>query len=119
MQTTIIGGGVIGLCSAYYLSQAGHEVTVIERGNFEDGCSFGNAGMIVPSHFIPLATPGMITKGIRWMFDAESPFFVRPRLDWNLISWGLKFYQAANQKQVNAAMPRLARFRFNESCIVQ
>ncbi|AFK04600.1 FAD dependent oxidoreductase [Emticicia oligotrophica DSM 17448] len=104
---TIIGSGVIGLFSAYYLSKKGYEVTIIERTNGDDSCSMGNAGMIVPSHFIPLAVPGMIEKGIRWMFNAESPFYVKPRLSVDLISWGLKFYQAANKKQVERAMPAL------------
>ncbi len=107
MNTTIIGSGVIGLFSAYYLSQQGHDVTIIERTSGDDGCSMGNAGMIVPSHFIPLAVPGMIEKGIRWMFDSESPFYVKPRLNLDLLSWGIKFYQAANKKQVERAMPAL------------
>ena len=107
MNTTIIGSGVIGLFSAYYLNQQGHEVTIIERSNGDDGCSMGNAGMIVPSHFIPLAVPGMIEKGIKWMFNSESPFYVKPRLNLDLLSWGLKFYQAANKKQVERAMPAL------------
>jgi D-amino-acid dehydrogenase len=107
MKTTIIGSGVIGLFSAYYLNQQGHEVTIIERSNGDDGCSMGNAGMIVPSHFIPLAVPGMIEKGIKWMFNSESPFYVKPRLNLDLLSWGLKFYQAANKKQVEQAMPAL------------
>jgi D-amino-acid dehydrogenase len=105
--TTIVGSGIIGLCSAYYLEKSGHKVTIIERGDGAEGCSFGNAGMIVPSHFIPLATPGMIEKGIRWMFDAESPFYVRPRLNWDLISWGINFYKAATKKRVERAMPAL------------
>ena len=104
---TIIGSGVIGLFSAYYLSQQGYEVTIIERSNGDDSCSMGNAGMIVPSHFIPLAVPGMIEKGIKWMFNSESPFYVKPRLNLDLLSWGLKFYQAANKKQVERAMPAL------------
>ncbi|CAH0994685.1 D-amino acid dehydrogenase [Emticicia aquatica] len=107
MKTTIIGSGVIGLFSAYYLTQQGHKVTIIERTNGDDGCSMGNAGMIVPSHFIPLAVPGMIEKGIRWMFNSESPFYVKPRLNLDLLSWGIKFYQAANKKQVERAMPAL------------
>ncbi|UTA67046.1 FAD-binding oxidoreductase [Emticicia sp. 21SJ11W-3] len=106
-QVVIIGGGIIGLYSAYYLQQKGHKVTIIERTGGADGCSFGNAGMIVPSHFIPLAVPGMIEKGIRWMFNSESPFYVKPRLNWDLISWGLKFQKAANQKQVDKAIPAL------------
>lgn len=104
---TIIGGGVIGLCSAYYLTQENCRVTLIERNRFEDGCSFGNAGMIVPSHFIPLAAPGMIEQGIRWMFNSESPFFVKPRLSWDLFNWGWEFYRAATKKQVAIASPAL------------
>ena len=60
----VVGGGVIGLCSAYYALKRGFRVTVVERelaGG--DNCSMGNAGMIVPSHFIPLAAPGMLAKG--------------------------------------------------------
>ncbi|MBA4849105.1 FAD-binding oxidoreductase [Emticicia sp. BO119] len=106
-NVVIIGSGIIGLYSAYYLKQKGHKVTIIERTDGADGCSYGNAGMIVPSHFIPLAVPGMIEKGIRWMFNSESPFYVKPRLNWDLISWGLKFYKAANPKQVEQAMPAL------------
>jgi D-amino-acid dehydrogenase len=103
----IVGGGIIGLCSAYYLIQEGHQVTVLDKSDLTDGCSFGNAGMIVPSHFIPLAAPGMIAQGIKWMFNSESPFYVKPRLNWDLISWGLKFYKAATDAQVNRAMPVL------------
>ncbi|RYE12984.1 MAG: FAD-dependent oxidoreductase, partial [Sphingobacteriales bacterium] len=103
-QVVIIGSGIIGLYSAYYLQQKGYKVTIIERTDGADGCSYGNAGMIVPSHFIPLAVPGMIEKGIRWMFNSESPFYVKPRLNWDLVSWGIKFYQAANPKQVEKAM---------------
>ncbi len=104
---TIIGGGVIGLCSAYYLLKENCQVRLIERDHFEESCSTGNAGMIVPSHFIPLAAPGMIEKGIRWMFDSESPFFVKPRLSWDLFNWGWQFYRAATKKRVAAAGPAL------------
>ena len=58
MRYTIIGGGIIGLCTAYYLRESGALVTVIDQSDLQDGCSFGNAGMIVPSHFVPLASPG-------------------------------------------------------------
>jgi D-amino-acid dehydrogenase len=104
----IIGGGIIGLSSAYYLRKAGYPVTVFDQGSFEEGCSFGNAGMIVPSHFIPLAAPGMVAKGIRWMFDSTSPFYVRPRLNLSLLSWGLKFYRHANRRHVERSMPALS-----------
>jgi D-amino-acid dehydrogenase len=107
MKVGIIGGGIIGLSSAYYLMKAGHQVTVIDQSDLKDGCSFGNAGMIVPSHIIPLASPGMISKGIRWMFNSTSPFYVRPRLRGGLIKWGWQFYRHANQKHVDGAAPAL------------
>ena len=103
----IIGGGVVGLCSAYYLAKAGHQVTVVDQSDMEDGCSYGNAGMIVPSHVIPMAQPGMISQGIKWMFDSKSPFYVRPRLSGELLSWGLSFYRHATKEHVEKAMPAL------------
>ncbi|WP_183558866.1 NAD(P)/FAD-dependent oxidoreductase [Mucilaginibacter sp. SP1R1] len=105
-RVLIIGGGIVGLSSAYYLHKAGHQVTVVDKGDMTDSCSYGNAGMIVPSHFIPLATPGMVTQGIRWMFNSKSPFYVRPSLNPELIAWGLKFLKKANAGHVEkAALP--------------
>ncbi|MFT6502154.1 MAG: D-amino-acid dehydrogenase [Crocinitomicaceae bacterium] len=106
-EVAIIGGGVIGLFSAYYLSKSGHKIVVLDKGDMLDNCSNGNAGMIVPSHVVPLAQPGMISQGIKWMFNSKSPFYVKPRFNAELLSWGRKFYQAANQKHVEAAMPAL------------
>lgn len=103
----IIGGGIIGLSSAYYLNKSGHKVTIIDQGDLKDGCSFGNAGMIVPSHFIPMATPGMISKGIRWMFNSTSPFYVRPRLSGDLIKWGYQFYKHSTKEHVERSIPAL------------
>lgn len=103
----IIGGGIIGLSSAYYLMKAGHRVTVIDKGNFDEGCSIGNAGMIVPSHFIPLAAPGMIAKGIRWMFNSRSPFYVKPRFDADLLRWGYLFYKSATKEKISQSIPAL------------
>lgn len=100
MKIGIIGGGIIGLSSAYYLNKAGHDVTIIEQSDLLDGCSFGNAGMIVPSHIIPLAAPGMISKGIRWMFNSTSPFYVKPRLSVDLLKWGYHFYKSATRENV-------------------
>lgn len=100
-RVVIVGGGVIGLCTAYYALKAGLAVTVLDRGDEQTwNCSFGNAGMVVPSHFIPLAAPGMISKGLRWMFNAESPFYVRPRLDLDLMKWGWQFYLHSTAEHV-------------------
>ena len=106
-SVTIIGGGVSGLFSAYYLQKAGHQVTIVEQGNFSDGCSFGNAGMIVPSHVIPLAQPGMIAKGLRWMLKSTSPFYVKPRLSWDLIRWGTLFWKHSTEAHVERSIPIL------------
>ncbi len=106
----VIGGGIIGLSTAYYASGRGHRVTVVERGPAtHDGCSFGNAGYITPSHFIPLAAPGIVPLALRWMANPESPFYVRPRLSPDLISWGWKFWRASTAQQVERAAPLLAQ----------
>ena len=97
-KAIIIGGGVIGLFSAYYLHKSGWEVDVLEQGDLSDNCSFGNAGMITPSHFVPLASPGIVEQGIRWMFNSKSPFYVKPSLNPELINWGLKFLNSATKK---------------------
>jgi D-amino-acid dehydrogenase len=106
-SVTIIGGGVSGLFSAYYLQKAGHQVTIIEQGNFSDGCSFGNAGMIVPSHIVPLAQPGMIAKGLQWMLKSTSPFYVKPRLSLDLMRWGMLFWKHSTEAHVQRSIPIL------------
>jgi D-amino-acid dehydrogenase len=105
----IIGGGVIGLCAAYYAQRAGHEVTVLEREplSHDDGCSTGNAGMVVPSHFVPLAAPGMPALGLKMMLRRDSPFAIRPRFDTQLFSWAWKFLRSSNAAHVERAAPIL------------
>ena len=95
-KVVIVGGGLIGLCSAYYLNKAGHDVTVVDRNNLIEGngCSYGNAGLVCPSHIIPLAAPGVITQGLKWLLDSKSPFYIKPRFDVDLFSWLWKFYKA-------------------------
>ncbi|GAB4028501.1 NAD(P)/FAD-dependent oxidoreductase [Spirosoma koreense] len=106
-QVGIVGGGIVGLCSAYYLHKAGHRVTLFDQSTIADGCSFGNAGMIVPSHIIPLAQPGMIAKGMRWMLKSTSPFYVKPRLNADLLRWGWLFYQHSTPEHVERSIPLL------------
>lgn len=97
----IIGAGIAGLSSAFYLVQQGWQVEIIEQNDLDNNCSYGNAGMIVPSHFTPLAAPGVVSQGVKWMLDSKSPFYVRPSLSGKLISWGLKFLSHSNQKHVD------------------
>jgi D-amino-acid dehydrogenase len=106
MKVVIIGGGIIGLSSAYYLKQAGHEVTVIDKTDMTDNCSYGNAGYVCPSHFVPLATPGIVSQGLKWMLNSKSPFYVQPRFSSSLMDWGMKFMRSATPEKVaRAAVP--------------
>ena len=112
-RVIIVGSGVVGLSTAYYSARRGFKVTVLERNSARrDGCSFGNAGMIVPSHFVPLAAPGMVALGFRWMWNPASPFYIKPRLDGDLFNWGLKFWHAATPQHVEQSAPLLRDLSF-------
>lgn len=107
-RVLVVGGGVIGLCTAYYAAARGLGVTVLDAGGpADEGCSYGNAGMVVPSHFVPLAAPGMVGLGLRYMGDPESPFYVRPRPSLALLRWGFRFWRAATAARVARASPVL------------
>ncbi|HKK45025.1 MAG TPA: FAD-dependent oxidoreductase [Balneolaceae bacterium] len=106
-HVVVVGAGIAGLASAYYLNKEGFNVTVVEKSDGRDNCSYGNAGMVVPSHIVPLASPGIIGKGLRWMLKAESPFYIKPRLDKKLLSWGWKFKQASTEQHVEESAPVL------------
>ncbi|MDA8595977.1 FAD-dependent oxidoreductase [Flavobacteriaceae bacterium] len=100
----VIGGGIIGLSTAYFLQKQGHEVTVLDASDKEEGASYVNAGYITPSHFIPLAAPGMISKGLKYMFDSSSPFYMKPRLDLGFLEWSFRFFKASTKKHLHASM---------------
>ncbi len=108
-KVVIVGAGVIGLSTAYYCAREGFQVTVLDRGEpVRDGASYGNAGMIVPSHVIPLAAPGMVALGLKWMFNPASPFYIKPRLDAELFGWAFKFWKASTAAHVKRAAPLIA-----------
>ncbi len=107
-RVVIVGGGVIGLAAAYFALQRGLDVTVVDRGAAtRDCCSRHNAGMVVPSHFIPLAAPGAVGLALRWMWNPESPLYIKPRLSWELASWGWKFMRSATAAHVARSAPLL------------
>ena len=106
-SAVVIGGGVIGVTSAYYLRRDEWEVTLVERAEICAGCSHGNAGMLVPSHLLPLAAPGVWWQGLKWMLDPESPFYIKPRLDPALCSWLWRFRAACRPDRARRAMPLL------------
>ncbi len=101
----IIGGGIIGLCSAYYLQKEGCEVSVIDQSNMDEGASYVNAGYLSPSHIIPLSAPGVMKKGIQWMFDPSSPLYIKPRLEADFLKWAWAFNRSCTPKHVNKAIP--------------
>lgn len=104
-KIVIIGGGIIGMSTAYYLQKEGYEVTIVDKSKLNEGASYVNAGLITPSHIISLAAPGMITKGIKWMFDSSSPFYVKPRLDFDFLSWSWLFKKSATAEKVQSSIP--------------
>jgi len=106
----VIGGGIIGVCSAYYALRAGRSVTILERGEICSGSSYGNGGLLVPSHSIPLAAPGAIANGLRWMFNPESPFYIKPRFDLELFRWLWRFRAAATERKMRESVPVISKF---------
>lgn len=106
-KVIIIGGGIIGLCSAYYLHQEGHEVTIIDQSAMDEGASYVNAGYLCPSHIIPLAAPGVMKKGIQWMFNSSSPLFIKPSLRLDFLKWVLAFNASCSQKNVAKGIPAI------------
>src|SRR5665811_437133 len=101
----IIGGGIVGLSSAYFLQKEGHQVTVIDKSDITSGASFVNAGFITPSHIIPMASPGKIAQGMKWMFDSSSPFYIKPRWDTDFFKWSWYFHKSSTAAKVEKAIP--------------
>lgn len=106
-NAVIIGGGINGLCTAYYLQKKNFEVTVIDSGDITNNCSFGNMGFLSPSHFIPLASPGIVSEGLKHLLSKTSPFYIKPRLNYSFLRWALKFYNSSTQKMVEKNGPPL------------
>src|SRR4051812_16741380 len=106
-RIVVIGGGVIGMTAAEQCARRGDQVVVLEHAPERRGSSLGNAGMVVPSHFIPLAAPGMVALGLKWMWNPESPFYIKPRISLDLANWAFQFMRASTAARVAAAAPVL------------
>ena len=89
------------------------------NGERRDGCSYGNTGMVVPSHFVPLAAPGMVALALKWMWNPASPFYIKPRLSPELAAWGLRFWRSANHEPVRRAAPLLARLHMESRALYE
>jgi D-amino-acid dehydrogenase len=109
MRVVVLGGGVIGVTSAYFLAQAGHEVEVIER---QPGValetSFANAGEISPGYASPWAGPGMPVKALKWLFTPHAPLVLRPQWDAAMWVWILRMLRNCTH----------ARYALNKSRMV-
>jgi D-amino-acid dehydrogenase len=101
-RAVVIGGGVIGVACAYFLRERGWQVTIVDRGRIGGGCSHGNCGFVSPSHVLPLAEPGAVRRALASMLKKNSPFHIKPRLDWRLWSWLFRFARRCNTSDMLA-----------------
>ncbi len=101
----IIGGGIIGLSCAYFLHKSGHQVTILDQSKMDGGASYVNAGYLAPSHLIPLAAPGVMKQGLKWMLDKKSPLYIKPRLNTDFIKWTWAFNKSCTSQHVEQSVP--------------
>jgi D-amino-acid dehydrogenase len=106
----VVGGGCIGLMSAYCLLKSGRSVTVIEKNDITDGTSFGNAGLLSAFKKAPLSVPGVISDTLKLMLKGQSPVSVHPTLDVNLIKWLLKFAASATEARLRKTLALFERY---------
>jgi D-amino-acid dehydrogenase len=110
MKVVILGSGVIGVTSAWYLAQAGHEVIVLDR---QDGpaleTSFANAGEISPGYASPWAAPGIPMKALRWLFMQHAPLILRPQLDMAMVRWMIAMLGNCNARDYAINKSRMVR----------
>ncbi len=100
-DVVVVGAGIVGACAAYELARAGAQVTVLERGGgWGEECSWGNAGLLVPSHARPIAAPENLRAGLRWMVRRDSPFGMRPRP--SLAPWLVRYARASTAARAAA-----------------
>lgn len=116
-KVVIVGGGIMGLSSAYYLQKAGHQVTILDQGTMDSGASYVNAGYLTPSHIVPLAAPGVMAKGLKWMWNSSSPFYLKPRLDWEFLRWSWEFYRSSTRVKVDRAIPLIAEINLQSKAL--
>ena len=102
-SVVVVGGGIIGVNCAWYLARSGWKVTVVDRKTIGGACSFGNCGLICPSHVLPLTEPGAFKAAVKAMISPGSPFRIQPRLDPALWSWMWHFSRRCNHKSMVSA----------------
>ncbi|XUW88187.1 D-amino acid dehydrogenase [Burkholderia sp. M6-3] len=113
MKTIVLGGGVIGVATAFYLRQQGCEVTVIEREpDVALATSFGNAGVIAPGYVTPWAAPGMPAKILKYLFKPASPLIFRPTLDPAQWRWIARWLRECDLERFRVNKQRMQRIAY-------
>ncbi len=108
MNILIIGGGLIGVSSAYFLQKAGHQVKVIERqSDVALETSFANGGQISVSYSEPWSNVANLKKMLKWMKMPTSPLLFKPKLNWQQISWGLQFLNECRPSRNEANIKKM------------
>src|SRR5438034_9177786 len=107
-RVVVIGAGVIGLCTAYALERRGCRVTVLTAGEPGEGASAVNAGWIVPSLSEPVPAPGLVGASLRWMRRSDSPLYIQPRPNLDLIRWLIAFWRHCNARDYAAGLAATA-----------
>ena len=121
MRVVILGAGVIGVTSAWYLAQAGHEVTVIDRQSAPAlETSFANAGEISPGYASPWAAPGIPIKALKWLFMQHAPLIVQPRPDPAKIDWVLRMLTNCTTAAYGVNKSRMVRLaEYSRDCLIK
>lgn len=110
MKVLILGGGVIGVTSAYYLAKAGCDVTLVDRqGGPALETSFANAGQISPGYAAPWAAPGIPAKAVKWLFQKHAPLAIRPDGTLNQLKWMGKMFANCNEARYHVNKGRMMR----------
>ncbi|MEW1642688.1 FAD-dependent oxidoreductase [Streptomyces sp. NPDC091219] len=112
----VVGGGVVGLCTAYYLAAAGLEVEVVERRALGSGASRGNAGWVCLSHSTPVPAPGVVRYALRSLGRPDSPLYLRPMPDPAFVRWLWRFWRSSTPpafRRGYAAIAELNRATFD------
>jgi D-amino-acid dehydrogenase len=121
MKVVVLGAGVIGVTSAWYLAKAGHEVTVIDRQPAAAlETSFANAGEISPGYSSPWAAPGIPTKALKWMFMEHAPLIIQPRPDWTKLSWMARMLMNCTAEAYAVNKSRMVRLaEYSRDCLME
>jgi len=119
MKVLVLGSGVIGVASAYQLALAGHEVTVVDRQPAAAlETSYGNAGEVSPGYSAPWAGPGVPIKAVKWLLMHHRPLVIRPKLDMNLVRWGLAMLRNCTSARYEVNKSRMVRLaEYSRDCL--